>query len=61
MQQLLKDIRGALNTSSKQIDDWMHMKAHKAGGPLPGNGALHKFYREQKKMGNKPPLYWMSK
>ena len=55
---LKTEIQSAVKTSSKQLDDWMHMKKHKDGA-TDGSQVLFDFYEEMRKANKKPPLYWM--
>ena len=55
---LKTEIQAAVKTSSKQLDDWMHMKKHKDGA-TDGSQVLFDFYEEMRKANKKPPLYWM--
>jgi hypothetical protein len=55
--ELEKTIKDSVNTSWKQIDDWMHMMAHKHGGQ-DGNSALLNFYKGEKLAQRKAPFYY---
>ena len=55
--ELVKQIKGSLNQYWKQVDDLMHMFAHRHGSQ-DGNSTLLTFYHEQKLQNNKPPLYY---
>ena len=55
---LKTEIQAAVKTSSKQLDDWMHMMKHKDGA-TDGSKVLFDFYEEMRKAYKKPPLYWM--
>lgn len=55
---LKTEIQAAVKTSSKQLDDWMHMKKHKDGA-TDGSQVLFDFYEEMRKANKKAPLYWM--
>ena len=50
-------IKDSLKTSFKQIDDLMHMMAHKHGSE-DGNGTLIDFYKVQKSKGTKAPFFY---
>jgi hypothetical protein len=50
-------INDSLKTSFKQIDDLMHMMAHKHGSE-DGNGTLIEFYKTQKLNGKKAPFFY---
>ena len=49
-------INDSLKTSFKQIDDLMHMLAHKQGSK-DGNNTLIEFYKTQKAAGKKAPFF----
>ena len=53
----MSELKNALKTTSKQLDDWMHMQKHKEDAQ-DGNSALFEFYEEMKRVNKKPPLYW---
>jgi phosphatidylinositol-4,5-bisphosphate 3-kinase len=50
-------INDSLKTSFKQIDDLMHMMAHKQGSK-DGNSTLIEFYKTQKAEGKKAPFFY---
>ena len=54
---LKKELQNALKTTSKQLDDWMHMQKHKEDAQ-DGNSALFEFYQEMKRVKKTAPLYW---
>ena len=55
---LKTEIQAAVKTSSKQLDDWMHMMKHKDSS-TDGSKVLFDFYEEMRRAQKKPPLYWM--
>ena len=57
---LKKELQNALKTTSKQLDDWMHMQKHKEDAQ-DGNSALFEFYQEMKRVKKTAPLYWYKK
>ena len=57
---LKKELQNALKTTSKQLDDWMHMQKHKEDAQ-DGNSALFEFYQEMKRVRKTAPLYWYKK
>ena len=46
---LKNELKSALTTTSKQLDDWMHMQKHKEGAE-DGNGALFEFMTRRKEL-----------
>ena len=57
---LHSELKSALKTTSKQLDDWMHMQKHKEGSE-DGNRALFEFYTSMKDQKKTAPLYWYKK
>ena len=57
---LHSQLKSALKTTSKQLDDWMHMQKHKEDAE-DGNRALFEFYDEMRRVKKTAPLYWYKK